>query len=163
WANRQAVGDMGNQFHYYRLTADDRILWGGYDAIYHFGRRIRAEYDQRPSTFVTLAQHFYETFPQLGDVRFTHRWGGVIDTSTNSGGAATAIARSSSWCGPSRCRPRPSPSPTPGSRPRAGRWPAPTATPTVATCGCRRWTGSASASTPSRACWNGRGARTRGS
>ena len=27
-------------------------------------------------------QHFFETFPQLDGVRFTHRWGGVIDTST---------------------------------------------------------------------------------
>src|SRR5580700_6870574 len=36
WHNRQGIGDSGNQFHYYRLTADDRILWGGYDAIYHF-------------------------------------------------------------------------------------------------------------------------------
>ncbi|MEP6758942.1 MAG: FAD-dependent oxidoreductase, partial [Actinomycetota bacterium] len=31
WANRQGLADMTNQFHYYRLTADDRILWGGYD------------------------------------------------------------------------------------------------------------------------------------
>jgi glycine/D-amino acid oxidase-like deaminating enzyme len=29
WASRQGVGDSGNQFHYYRLTADSRILWGG--------------------------------------------------------------------------------------------------------------------------------------
>ena len=34
----RGVGDLTNQFHYYRLTADNRILWGGYDAIYHFGR-----------------------------------------------------------------------------------------------------------------------------
>ena len=36
WRRRQGIGDAGNQFHYYRLTADDRILWGGYDAIYRF-------------------------------------------------------------------------------------------------------------------------------
>ena len=35
--HRQGIGDSANQFHYYRLTADNRILWGGYDAIYHFG------------------------------------------------------------------------------------------------------------------------------
>ena len=29
WANRQGIGDSANQFHYYRLTADNRILWGG--------------------------------------------------------------------------------------------------------------------------------------
>jgi len=80
WRNRQGIGDSGNQFHYYRLTADNRILFGGYDAIYHFGRAIRSSYDQRPATFTLLAQHFFETFPQLEGVSFTHRWGGVIDT-----------------------------------------------------------------------------------
>jgi glycine/D-amino acid oxidase-like deaminating enzyme len=80
WRHRQGIGDAGNQFHYYRLTADNRILWGGWDAIYHFGRKVKPEYDQRPATFRTLARHFYETFPQLADVRFSHRWGGAIDT-----------------------------------------------------------------------------------
>ena len=44
WDGRQGVGDSGNRFHYYRLTADDRILWGGYEAVYRFGgpRRARA-------------------------------------------------------------------------------------------------------------------------
>ena len=40
WAGRQAMTDTNNQFHYFRLTADDRILWGGYDAIYHAGNGI---------------------------------------------------------------------------------------------------------------------------
>ena len=29
WERRQGIGDAGNQFHYYRLTADGRILFGG--------------------------------------------------------------------------------------------------------------------------------------
>jgi glycine/D-amino acid oxidase-like deaminating enzyme len=82
WSNRQGLSDLGNQFHYYRLTADNRILWGGYDAVYHFGRKIRSAYDQRPATFQRLASHFFETFPQLEGIRFTHRWGGAIDTCT---------------------------------------------------------------------------------
>ena len=40
WSGRQGVGDSANLFHYYRLTRDDRIVWGGYDAVYHFGSRI---------------------------------------------------------------------------------------------------------------------------
>jgi glycine/D-amino acid oxidase-like deaminating enzyme len=80
WRNRQGISDSGNQFHYYRLTPDNRILWGGYDAIYHFGRAIGAAYDQRPATFVRLAEHFFATFPQLEGIGFTHRWGGAIDT-----------------------------------------------------------------------------------
>jgi|HubBroStandDraft_6_1064221.scaffolds.fasta_scaffold00947_3 glycine/D-amino acid oxidase-like deaminating enzyme len=80
WRNRQGISDSGNQFHYYRLTADSRILWGGYDAIYHFGNRVDVELEQRAKTFDKLADHFFATFPQLADVRFTHRWGGAIDT-----------------------------------------------------------------------------------
>jgi len=82
WRNRQGMGDGGNLFHYYRLTSDNRILWGGYDAIYHYGGRIGAALDDRRATFETLARHFYLTFPQLEDVRFSHAWGGVIDTSS---------------------------------------------------------------------------------
>lgn len=82
WEGRQGVADSANQFHYYRLSADNRILWGGYDAIYHFGGRIRPEYDDRRASFETLASHFLTTFPQLEGVRFTHRWAGVIDTSS---------------------------------------------------------------------------------
>ncbi|MEV4897458.1 FAD-dependent oxidoreductase [Nonomuraea sp. NPDC055795] len=80
WENRQGVGDSANQFHYYRLSDDNRILWGGYDAVYYNGGHLKPEYDQRDETFVKLAGHFYDTFPQLSGLRFTHRWGGVIDT-----------------------------------------------------------------------------------
>lgn len=82
WGGRQGVADLANQFHYYRLSADNRILWGGYDAIYHYGGRIRASYEDRPETFRRLASHFFTTFPQLEGVRFGHRWAGVIDTSS---------------------------------------------------------------------------------
>ncbi len=80
WRNRQGMSDLANQFHYYRLTADNRILWGGYDAIYNFGGRVRRHHDQRPETFTKLAEHFFTTFPQLEGLSFSHRWGGAIDT-----------------------------------------------------------------------------------
>ncbi len=80
WPHRQGVGDSSNQFHYYRLTGDNRILWGGYDAIYHYGSKVAARLDQRPATFARLAGHFFDTFPQLAGLSFTHTWGGVIDT-----------------------------------------------------------------------------------
>ncbi|RZS68741.1 glycine/D-amino acid oxidase-like deaminating enzyme [Agromyces ramosus] len=82
WRNRQGVSDLANQFHYYRLSADGRILFGGYDAIYHAGGRIRPEYEDRRSSFEKLASHFLTTFPQLEGTRFTHRWSGAIDAST---------------------------------------------------------------------------------
>jgi glycine/D-amino acid oxidase-like deaminating enzyme len=82
WRHRQGLGDLANQFHYARLSEDDRILFGGYDAVYHPGRRVSAAYEDRPATYRRLASHFLATFPQLEDVRFSHRWAGAIDTST---------------------------------------------------------------------------------
>jgi glycine/D-amino acid oxidase-like deaminating enzyme len=79
WRHRQGIGDSANQFHYYRLTPDNRILFGGYDAIYHFGRKITPQLDQRPETFALLARHLFDTFPQLEGLRFSHRWGGAVD------------------------------------------------------------------------------------
>ncbi len=82
WAGREGVGDAANLFHYFRLTRDNRILWGGYDAGYHFGSKISRSLEQSSTTHLLLARHFFETFPQLEGLRFTHRWGGVIDTCT---------------------------------------------------------------------------------
>jgi glycine/D-amino acid oxidase-like deaminating enzyme len=80
WRDRRGASDMGNQFHYFRLTRDNRILWGGYDAVYYNGGRIREEQASRPATYAKLASQFFATFPQLEGVSFTHAWGGVIDT-----------------------------------------------------------------------------------
>ena len=82
WSNRQGLSDLANQFHYYRLSADSRILFGGYDAIYHYGGKVRARYEHRPETFQKLASHFFTTFPQLEGVTFTHQWAGAIDSSS---------------------------------------------------------------------------------
>lgn len=82
WKGREGVSDAGNQFHYYRLTNDNCILWGGYDAIYNFRGKVQREYDFNAETFATLAGHFLKTFPQLAGIKFTHGWGGAIDTCT---------------------------------------------------------------------------------
>lgn len=82
WSNRQGISDTSNLFHYSRLTEDRRILWGGYDAVYHFGNKIDASLEQRESTHRLLAEQFFTTYPQLEGLQFSHRWGGVIDTCT---------------------------------------------------------------------------------
>jgi glycine/D-amino acid oxidase-like deaminating enzyme len=80
WERRQGIGTSGNQFLYYRRTADNRILFGGYDAIYHYGNAMGPALEQRPASFTLLSSLFAETFPALEDVRFTHSWSGAIDT-----------------------------------------------------------------------------------
>ena len=80
WSEREGLSDAGNQFHYYRLTKDNEILWGGYDAIYNFRGKVRQEYETDAQTYAHLAEAFLETFPQLKGIKFTHGWGGAIDT-----------------------------------------------------------------------------------
>ncbi|MFB2585977.1 NAD(P)/FAD-dependent oxidoreductase [Herbiconiux liukaitaii] len=82
WAERQGLTDAGNQFHYFRLTADDRILWGGWDALYYRGGRVSPSLEQNDSSHGLLATQFFQTFPQLEGLRFTHRWAGPIDSTT---------------------------------------------------------------------------------
>ena len=82
WKNREGLSEAGNQFHYYRLTKENEILWGGYDAIYNFRGKVRSEYEISAETYAHLAEAFLETFPQLKGIKFTHGWGGAIDTCT---------------------------------------------------------------------------------
>lgn len=80
WHKRQGISDVGNQFHYYRTTADGRIVWGGYDAVYYRHNGMGPQFDVNADSFGRLAEHFFATFPQLRGVRFTHAFGGAIDT-----------------------------------------------------------------------------------
>jgi len=82
WRGREGVSDSGNRFHYFRLTADDRILWGGYDAVYFPGGRVDPAHDLRAATFETLEANFAAMFPALRGLSFPYRWGGPIATTT---------------------------------------------------------------------------------
>ncbi|MFK8084034.1 MAG: NAD(P)/FAD-dependent oxidoreductase [Granulosicoccus sp.] len=84
WTESYGVADTGNQFHYSRKTADNRILWAGFDAIYYYGSNRDSSNLQRPESFALLAQQFAQSFPSLADVRFDFKWGGVIDTSART-------------------------------------------------------------------------------
>jgi glycine/D-amino acid oxidase-like deaminating enzyme len=81
WSGGQGIADRGNRFHYYRLTPDGRILFGGYEAVYRFGNRVDdRRLTRHPPTHRVLAQHLLETFPALEGIQVTHAWGGAIDT-----------------------------------------------------------------------------------
>ena len=80
WDKRQGISDASRQFHYTRTTADGRILWGGYDAIYYWNNGFGARFENDQASFARLAAHFFQVFPQLEGIRFTHAWGGAIDT-----------------------------------------------------------------------------------
>jgi glycine/D-amino acid oxidase-like deaminating enzyme len=80
WQDRQGLSDTNNQFHYYRMTVDGRILWGGYDAIYYRNNGVGKHLEVNSEVFGRLAEHFFMNFPQLEGLSFTHAWGGAIDT-----------------------------------------------------------------------------------
>lgn len=82
WSGREGLTDAGNQFHYYRRTLDDRVLFGGYDANYHFPGRIDARLEQSGDSHALLVEHLLTLLPQLEGIGITHRWAGVIDTTS---------------------------------------------------------------------------------
>jgi glycine/D-amino acid oxidase-like deaminating enzyme len=82
WHGNEGISDSGNQFHYYRPTVDGRILWGGFDATYHYGSGFGPQYERTTGSWAKLADHFFTTFPQLAGLRFEYAWSGAIDTCT---------------------------------------------------------------------------------
>lgn len=82
--SRHALADYNNMFHYFRLTKDKRITWGGGGAVrYYFNRGIDPKYMDAPARHEQLAREFFDMFPQLeGEIKFSHKWGGIIATST---------------------------------------------------------------------------------
>jgi len=82
-ASRHALSDYTNMFHYFRLTKDNRITWGGGGAVrYYFNNGIDNKFMDATARYEQLAKEFFEMFPQLDDVNFSNRWGGIIATST---------------------------------------------------------------------------------
>jgi len=82
WTGQEGISDSGNQFHYYRPTQDGRILWGGYDATYHYRSGFGTKFEQSTNSWPKLADHFFSTFPQLAGLKFEYGWSGAIDTCT---------------------------------------------------------------------------------
>jgi len=80
WHGREGLSDASRQFHYTRTTKDGRILWGGYDAVYYWNNGFGEHLENSQVMFERLAEHFFQTFPQLEGIQFSHAWGGAIDT-----------------------------------------------------------------------------------
>jgi len=83
WKEPYGVSDIDRMFHYYRMTHDDRITWGGGGSVcYYYGSRTDPGVADPRDRFERLSQSFFHTFPQLEGIKFTHRWGGIIASST---------------------------------------------------------------------------------
>jgi glycine/D-amino acid oxidase-like deaminating enzyme len=83
WEKRYAMTCHNKMFNYYRLTQDNRITWGGGGSVcYYYGSRTDNSVSDPRKRFERLSKNFFKTFPQLEGVQFTHRWGGIIASST---------------------------------------------------------------------------------
>jgi glycine/D-amino acid oxidase-like deaminating enzyme len=82
WRNRQACVDGRTFFNYYRMTADNRILWGTSEAQYYPPNRVDTTCDHSQSHYQSLRESFKRHFPQLSDLQFPFEWGGPIASTT---------------------------------------------------------------------------------
>jgi len=75
---RETFSDHRHLIIYGQRTADDRLVFGGRGAPYHFGSRIRPKYDRDDAVFQALHETLVDLFPMVRGHRVTHRWGGAL-------------------------------------------------------------------------------------
>lgn len=73
---RETFTDERRMVIYGQRTADDRLAFGGRGAPYHFGSRVRPEFDRVPAVFGKLRHSLKELFGI--DVPVAYRWGGPL-------------------------------------------------------------------------------------
>ncbi|RHW76474.1 FAD-binding oxidoreductase [Colwellia sp. RSH04] len=81
WKNRQGIYDTRTQLNYMRLTADNRILFGG-RLGYFFNNETDPKEDKIADNYYRLVENFYQTFPTLKNIKFSHAWSGPIALTT---------------------------------------------------------------------------------
>jgi glycine/D-amino acid oxidase-like deaminating enzyme len=76
--DRETFTDFRHMVIYGQRTADDRLVFGGRGAPYHFGSATAPDYDRDPRVFAMLHGTLVDMFPVLAQARFTHAWGGAL-------------------------------------------------------------------------------------
>lgn len=82
WQGREGIVDGRTFFNYYRLTADNRILWGTSEAMYYPPNQVGARFDHSQHHYQTLKESFDRHFPQLKGISWQYGWGGPIASTT---------------------------------------------------------------------------------
>ena len=82
WRGRQGVTDVRTFFNYYRMTKDNRVLWGTSDAAYYGNNRTDVSCDHSERHYSELRESFAHHFPALSDLDFPYAWGGAICATT---------------------------------------------------------------------------------
>lgn len=99
-AKRETFSDHRNLIIYGQRTADDRIVFGGRGAPYHFGSRIKPEFDNEPRVHRALHTTLVDLLPSLADVAITHRWGGALGIARDwHASVGLDVATGMAWAG----------------------------------------------------------------
>jgi glycine/D-amino acid oxidase-like deaminating enzyme len=91
WQSRCGLEDARSLIHYYRLTADNRILMGGGDINPIYNRNFN--HDSNKKVFAKLENQVNNIFPQLKGLKFTHHWGGAVSLTTDMAPAIGFIGK----------------------------------------------------------------------
>jgi len=83
WQNRETYHDARNMIIYVQITHDGRIAFGGRGAPYHFGSRVKANFDNHDEIHQRIISSMHEVFPLTKDLEVTHRWGGPLGVPRN--------------------------------------------------------------------------------
>ena len=75
---RATFSDHRHLVIYGQRTADDRLVFGGRGAPYHFSSSVKPAFDTEESVFAALRETLVDLFPAVGGRAFTHAWGGPI-------------------------------------------------------------------------------------
>jgi glycine/D-amino acid oxidase-like deaminating enzyme len=77
-ANAETFSEHRHVIVYGQRSQDDRIVFGGRGAPYHFGSGIKARFDADEAVFRTLRRSLTQLLPATEGVEFTHAWGGPL-------------------------------------------------------------------------------------
>jgi glycine/D-amino acid oxidase-like deaminating enzyme len=80
---RFTFAEGAHMVNYAQRTADNRLAIGGRGATYPIGSQLKVEKEMTSTVHAHLRELARTWFPQLGDVSFTHAWGGAVAITRN--------------------------------------------------------------------------------
>ena len=83
WHNRETYHDARNMIIYVQITNEGRIAFGGRGAPYHFGSKVKSDYDNHDQIHQRIISSMHEIFPLTKNLQITHRWGGPLGVPRN--------------------------------------------------------------------------------
>ena len=80
-ADAETFSELRHVIVYGQRSMDDRLVFGGRGAPYHFGSSIKPEFDSVATVFANLRRSLTNLLPATEGVEFTHAWGGPLGIS----------------------------------------------------------------------------------